>query len=74
MIAELFPQGDFSDPTRITLRIGDTRDTQTELAIHGDPVEAIALQRPARSVILALCKRIGCRVIDAATGELMNFD
>jgi hypothetical protein len=71
MIGEVFPEGDYSDPACITVR---TQDTQTELAIHGDPVEAIALQRPARNVIVALCNRIGCRAIDTATGDLMNFD
>jgi hypothetical protein len=71
LIGELFPQADLANGSPISLQSGDSH---AEIAIHGDPVEAIGLLDPSRNVIVALCERTGCRAIDAATGDLMSFD
>ncbi len=69
LIVELFPEADFSDGIRL-----HSEGTNAEIALNGEPVEAIGLLDPTQNVILALSKRTGCRAIDSATGDLMNLD
>jgi hypothetical protein len=75
LLADLFPDADFSDPTWVTL---EREDFVIEFIVGtGDPVESVGLRiHGADSVMDAvhlLCQRTGWRAYDASLGALIDF-
>jgi hypothetical protein len=72
LIGEIFPEAKRSNWYDITL---NTQDAHAEMMLDNhDPVESLGLRNPTENVIRAFCKRTDWRAVDAATGDLMNFD
>jgi hypothetical protein len=68
-----FPQGDFSDPTRITAETGIGL-MRIEIAKH-TPVQSFMVYYEKEEdvkLIQALCKRTGWRVLDTETGRFID--
>lgn len=69
----VLPQGDFSDPTRITADTGMNL-MRIEIAKHTPVQSFMVYYKEAEDIqpIQALCKRTGWRILDTETGSFID--
>lgn len=73
MLRQVFPEGDFSDPTNITVKTGES-NIKIEISKH-TPVSNFIISSEVElpvDNILKLCKKTGWRALDTDTGMFLD--